>query len=122
MVSLAIWAGPSGAITQTCGPTWTIVPSPNRGTTASSLAAVTAISPTDAWAVGHSLPATLKSKTFTEHWDGTSWTLSSTPNIGPHITTFSGIDADSSGNVWAVGYWYNAHNTQQTLVEQYCPS
>src|SRR5690348_5630714 len=53
---------------------WNIVPSPNVGTT-SHLNSVSVISATDVWAVGYSSTGTL-----IEHWDGTSWSIVSSPN------------------------------------------
>jgi hypothetical protein len=85
---------------------WTVVPSPNGGAINDQLAAVTAISASDAWAVGWYVAgdATL---TLVEHWNGTSWTI--VPS--PHVDTFSvlyGITAVASNDVWAVGY--SSHN------------
>jgi hypothetical protein len=51
------------------GTRWTGVASPNPG--GSFLNAVSALSPSDAWAVGYDNTGTL-----ILHWDGTSWTQS----------------------------------------------
>ncbi len=54
---------------------------------------VAAVSASDVWAVGAGGP-------FTEHWNGTSWSLVSTPD---EAGLLSGMTALSSGTVVAVG-------------------
>jgi hypothetical protein len=75
-------------------------PSPGGPEDQSVLTGVTAISPSDAWAVGAfrtNDPADARSLTF--HWNGNAWT--SVPNsCGP---TLREVFALSSTNVWAVG-------------------
>jgi uncharacterized repeat protein (TIGR01451 family) len=53
-----------------------------------ALEAVDEISPGDVWAVGQQ---------FTEHWDGTAWSVVSSPNIG----TLTSVAGTSSSDVWA---------------------
>jgi hypothetical protein len=57
-------------------------------------AAVVAIGPSDAWAVG--------SQGGVLHWNGTSWSEVSTPQEGKGL--LDGVAATSAGDVWAVGY------------------
>jgi len=97
------------------GTSWKAVSSPSVGTGASQLNGVVALAPNDAWAVGFSTPvpppneaATL---TLIEHWDGTSWTVVTSPNMGPNSiyqsNRLQGIAAVSATDVWAFGS-YNA--------------
>jgi hypothetical protein len=72
----------------------------------SELSGVTALAPNDVWAVGNRngvLPngyAVLR--TFTEHWNGVSWSIVSSPNDSDQDNFLSAATA-SQGTVWAVG-------------------
>ncbi|MEO8285002.1 MAG: S-layer homology domain-containing protein [Chloroflexota bacterium] len=81
------------------GNVWSVVPSPNLGTT-TYLSAVTAISASDAWAVGYSI--TNIYQTLTLHWDGSVWGIVPSPNPQAGNELMS-VDAISSNDVWAVG-------------------
>lgn len=93
------------------GTAWSVVPSPNTGNGQIVLFGVTAIAPNDAWAVGffvEALNGDRPQKTLTEHWDGTSWTVVPSPNVGgPDTQTISnqlrGVIAESANDVWAFG-------------------
>ena len=87
------------------------MPSPNTGNGQIVLFGVTAIAPNDAWAVGffvEALNGDRPQKTLIEHWDGTSWTVVPSPNVGgPDTQTISnqlrGVIAVSANDVWAFG-------------------
>ena len=93
------------------GTAWSVVPSPNSGNGQINLFGVTAIAPNDAWAVGFFVEALNQDrpqKTLIEHWDGTSWTVVPSPNVGgPNTQTISnqlrGVIAVSANDVWAFG-------------------
>jgi hypothetical protein len=75
------------------GANWVSAVTPHAGEGANELNAVLALAPNDAWAVGFSTPdappqqsATL---TLIEHFDGTSWTVVPSPNVGPNSTSQS---------------------------------
>jgi hypothetical protein len=56
--------------------------------------------------VGYHDPCSGPSITYTEHWDGTQWSIVPNPNPG-HLYTYNefyGVAAASTNNVWAVGY------------------
>src|SRR5437667_10446120 len=65
---------PAGALTAACSNGWAVVSSPNVGPYTNELHGVTAISATNAWAVGIA-----SSNTLIEHWNGTAWSVSSSP-------------------------------------------
>ena len=71
------------------GRAWKLQPSPSRG----YLFAVSATSPSNAWAVGS------HGRSLIEHWDGTSWMVEASPKVG----TLDGVAATSPSNAWAVG-------------------
>jgi hypothetical protein len=103
------------------GTSWSQVPSPDPGGTASPhiLNGVVATSAGNAWAVGQYWNGTAY-QTLTEHWNGTSWKHVASPNPAgsakPNI--LSGVAATSPGNVWAVGQ-YNHGLVFQTLIEHW---
>jgi hypothetical protein len=86
------------------GTTWMAMPMAQPGTNTPTISAVTALSPTNAWAVGKDIGATtpVGGGTLTEHWDGTSWTVVPSPSPGgePGLT---GVAARSASDVVAVG-------------------
>ncbi|MEY2547242.1 MAG: hypothetical protein QOG48_2359 [Verrucomicrobiota bacterium] len=109
------------------GTSWTIVNSPNTIAPPSNLLyGVTCVSGSNCWAVGYSttLGAGTGSATQTliERWDGTSWTLVSSPNTNAELRNFvTSVACASASNCWAVGY----HNVgsvttlDQTLIEHW---
>jgi hypothetical protein len=99
------------------GADWNEVPSPNVGTGDSYLRGVTAISPTDAWAVGGYGPRTGTKQTLILHWDGAAWSVVPSPNVEGQSNRFFSIEAISANDLWAVGT-YNSASTG-TLVERY---
>lgn len=83
-----------------------VVPSPNPGPNGNALIGVTAVSATDIWAVGNQrFPAGdgVCASPLTVHWDGTSWSVVSSPTITVACPILSAVAAVSSTDVWAVG-------------------
>jgi hypothetical protein len=79
-----------------------------------SLAGVSALSSSDAWAVG-----ALGTKTLVLHWNGTAWAQVPSPSprgvgIGP-VTNLAGVSALSPADAWAVGCACTS-DTDTTLV------
>jgi hypothetical protein len=93
------------------GTAWSAVSSSSPGNGQKNLFGVAAIAPNDAWAVGFFVEALNQDrpqKTLIEHWDGTSWKVVPSPNVGgPNSTTISnqlrGVIAVSANDVWAFG-------------------
>ncbi len=94
------------------GARWTVVPSPNVGpdsvNQSNRLLGLTANSPTDIWAFGSFFTAdgSGHQMTLLLHYDGTSWTVASSPNPtkGNFLDDllFAGV-VPSPGNVWIFG-------------------
>ena len=40
-----------------------------------------------------------------EHWNGTSWAIVPSPNMGTGNNHLNGVAAVSASDVWAVGYY-----------------
>jgi len=94
-----------------------VVPSANPGsaTTASQLAGVVALTPSNAWAVGSTTSGS--SQALIEHWNGRAWTQATIPAIGTS-SRLNGVAASSDRNIWAAGS-YGDSNGSHTLAEQF---
>src|SRR5579872_3767713 len=101
-------------IEQWNGSAWSIVPSPDQGSSGSSLYGVAAISATDIWVVGTYQDSSSNTYTLTEQWNGTAWNIVASPNGSGQSNTLIGVTAISSSAVWAVGY-----ESTSTLVEKW---
>lgn len=81
------------------GSSWSQVPTPNVPGGANQLAAVTAISPTEVWAVGSAggTPLALR-------WNGSAWNVVYVkPNPGLFAEKLTGIAGVAGNDLWAVG-------------------
>ena len=122
-----VWAvgySTTGSVRQTLieqwnGTSWNVVTSPNpTGSTISTLGAVTVISANDIWAVGEYLNSSSVDVTLAEHWNGTSWSIISSPNMGTSTNLLNGVTAVATNDVWAAGEYFN-NGAYQTLIEQW---
>jgi hypothetical protein len=94
------------------GTTWQTAPAPAAGAFP-DFAAVSAVSPTDVWAVGTDLAS---NSTLAAHWDGHTWQVVTTPCLnGTKIilqengcqqsqNQLTGVTAVAANNVWASGF------------------
>ena len=84
---------------------WSIVPSPSPDIQLNELRGVTAVSASEAWAVGFrggTQPDT-PLETLILRWDGTSWSLVPSPNLPTGANQLFGIASISPRDIWAVG-------------------
>jgi len=92
-----------------------------------SLVSVSAVSRTDAWAVGWYSPAGGgPSSTLVEHWNGRAWSIVPSPNPSRPSGQFIGSDDNlygvsaHGGAAWAVGTFFDGViDGQSTLIEQW---
>jgi alpha-tubulin suppressor-like RCC1 family protein len=92
------------------GTSWKFVAGPITGDFGT---AVTVVSPSDVWAVGDDLEATVS-----EHWNGHAWSVVSTPLLqnGAAPTNFlTGVGSAGSHDIWASGYEGNV-NQQNFMI------
>ena len=73
------------------------------------------LSPSDAWAVGATGVGSLS--TLIEHWTGT-WSRVPSPNPSTRGDQLLGVDARSSTDAWAVGF-YVTGSGHRTLIEHW---
>jgi hypothetical protein len=102
------------------GSAWRELPAVDTGISDDSLHAVSAVTPDDAWAVGtsHDLGGPLR--TVVLHWDGRTWKVVSSPNVGSGQNILFGVAAGPRV-VWAVGR-YRREDRTHTLTMRSCPS
>ncbi|OLE29535.1 MAG: hypothetical protein AUG44_03695 [Actinobacteria bacterium 13_1_20CM_3_71_11] len=82
---------------------WTVVPAAGP-TTGTALAAVTAVSATNLWAVGSvAPPGPAAHRPLIEHNTGSGWKMVAAPNVGTAGGELHGIAAVSAHDIWAVG-------------------
>jgi hypothetical protein len=98
------------------GATWSVVGSPNLGTT-SRINAITAVSPTELWAVGSTYNInTDRTTPLVLHFTGGRWAMSRTPRFAAGDQVLLGVTAVSATDVWAVGDQEVYPDPQQTLA------
>jgi FG-GAP-like repeat len=105
------------------GSKWQVVASPNVGgsTSLNTLTSVDALSRTSAWAVGSYRtpppPGTDSvRKTLIERWNGTSWSVVSSPNPAPFANSLLGVAATGQNDVWAVGWKISAQGLGSLIL------
>jgi hypothetical protein len=96
-----------------------VMPSPNHGSGPNSLAAVAALSATDAWSVGvDSATANGPTLGLAEHWKGTAWHKVGLPQPPGGAVALTGVAGSGANDVWAVGYHFVQGNGM-TLAEHW---
>jgi hypothetical protein len=101
------------------GRSWHEVPSPNPSHRyGNQLAAATAISSEDVWAVGwFAVDATVR-ETLVAQWNGKRWTRPLSPSPGALDNELTGVAATPSGDVWAVGSSADVPLVSSALAER----
>jgi hypothetical protein len=102
------------------GSAWVQFASPNPGINSDQLqdvAVVPGSGGNDAWVTGFykNIPAD-KYSTLFEHWNGTTWSVVSSPNVGGVDNEPVRIFALSANDVWAVGYTVDSSSLDRNLV------
>jgi hypothetical protein len=98
------------------GSAWSIVPSPNVGSSFNHLFSVAAASSNNVWAVGASSNNNVLFQTLIEHWDGAQWSTIASP-LAPGTSSYLyGIAAVAANDIWAVGYIQVGFSAQQPLT------
>ena len=95
---------------------WKVISSPSPGVTGNELISVAVVSANDVWAVGDITVSGGATQTLTEHWNGTQWSVVSSPNPSAFRNVLNGVTAISTNDVWAVGEFNNASGFFQTLT------
>jgi Phosphoesterase family len=84
------------------GRTWSVVRTPDPGSTGNLLYAVDAVSADNVWAVGQQSFAQGPDQGLVEHWNGHSWSVVPLPVSASALVLLDGVTA-SGGQVWVAG-------------------
>ena len=110
---------PSVTVTPTPCTGWNVVSSPNVGSGDNHLFSSAAVGANDIWAVGSWIVGGSTQNTLTEHWDGSTWSVVPSPNMGATYNFLRTVVASASSDVWAIGGWGASGPVLQTLVEHW---
>jgi len=99
----------TGGVTQSLveswnGATWSIVPTPDEGAHSNLLDNLSCDSTTWCVAAGYFYNGSAVTQTLVESWNGTTWSIVPTPNIGTKSNTLLGVSCTSTSSCTAVGY------------------
>lgn len=108
---------PAAVVPPVC-PSCHVVASPNSGAQSNELSAVAAVTPGDAWAVGHYFDNNEHQHQLIEHWDGAQWSILSTPQNISGASDLQSVAALTPADVWVLGgssieHW---NGTQWSIV------
>jgi hypothetical protein len=84
------------------GHRWSVIPTPDPGSTGNHLYAVDAVARDNVWAVGQRLGTQAPDQALVEHWNGRRWSVVSTPVSTAASVMLEGV-AVSGGQVWVDG-------------------
>ena len=100
------------------GNAWTIVATPTLSPGFSQFIAVSVLSPTNVWAVGDTSTDGVTYLTLIEHYDGSSWTVSPSPQSVYGNGALFGISG-SPADLYAVGVGTSPAGADQSLIEHW---
>lgn len=101
------------------GKSWSLETGPNRGSGPHSLVGVSCSSTTSCKAVGSYGTGPEPNRTLIESWNGTKWSLMTSPNQGTNASVLFGVSCVSPTLCKAVGTWTSATEVSHTLVESW---
>ncbi|MBV9008400.1 MAG: dockerin type I repeat-containing protein, partial [Verrucomicrobia bacterium] len=103
------------------GTAWSITSSPNSSNEENFLYGITCTGVSDCWAVGYDYTQDAQLyRTLIEHYDGSSWSIVTSPNGSSQSNYFQAVTCAGAGDCWAVGYYTDdADANIFTLTEYY---
>lgn len=101
------------------GTAWTEYALPDVGSNQNTLLGVSELPNGHTWAVGYYTDANYVDRSLIESWDGTNWSVASSPSPGVQRTILWGTAAVSDTDVWAVGAEMDAASVWHSLAEHF---
>ncbi len=96
------------------GSAWSTIPTPNPSvSTLNALNGVSCASSSNCWATGLGNGTSTTDQTLAEHWNGSTWSIVTTPNPSP-VSILGGVHCVTSSDCWTVG-----HAGGQNLAEHW---
>ena len=100
------------------GTRWSVLPSPNRGTTGDNFDSVSCVSADACTAVGVSGTSGGQTTTLIESWNGSRWSVVPSPN-GPGFTWLWGVSCAATDACSAAGLYFAKAGPPRTLIESW---
>jgi hypothetical protein len=101
------------------GSSWQLFPAQSVPQVTNGLVSIACVSSSSCWAVGYTINIqTVQVETLTLHWNGASWQIVPSPNVGRGFNALYGVACVSDSDCWAVGF-ENGGNAAQTLIERW---
>ncbi len=101
------------------GTRWSVLPTPNRGTTGDNFDSVSCVSADACMAVGAFGISSNGSGTLAESWDGAHWSVLPTPNPVGAVDGFRGVSCTSADACMAVGSSATSDNGPFTTLAEF---
>jgi hypothetical protein len=99
-----VWALTAfGDIIHFDGSSWSAMSVPNVNSFRNYAKAIYAASPDDVWIVGYGGDGRATYIGYAQHWNGSSWSVVSTPLDGQDPSEFRDIDGSGSDDIWIAG-------------------
>ena len=113
-------SGPPSTLAESWdGSRWSVVPSPDPGTSGDSLDGVSCVSRDACMAVGGSGFSSGILRTLAESWDGTRWSVVPSPDAGTSDRLDGGVSCVSADDCVAAGNAYESNGFHASLVESW---
>ena len=103
-------------VAQAAPATWFITPTPSGP---HALYGVSCVSSTRCVAVGSTTKGAGIQRTLVESWNGTKWSVASSPNQGSGVNALYGVSCIGPTKCVAVGSYYANPTAEETLVESW---
>ncbi len=97
---------------------WTVVRTPDPGSTGNHLYAVDAVSPDNVWAAGQQLGAQAPDQGLVEHWNGHRWSVVPLPASVSASVLLDAVTV-AGGQVWVAGESDSPSGGGRPLIERY---
>jgi hypothetical protein len=102
------------------GTAWSIVSSPDVSGISNDLTAVSCVSASFCMAAGYTFNSSFVEQTLIETWNGTSWSIVSSPDTSASEDNFLwGVSCPATSFCMADGYYNDPSGNQLTLVEKW---
>jgi len=98
------------------GSKWSIITSPSPGSVQDGLNGVAAVTTNNIWTVGSFSNTNSSAQTLIEHWNGSKWSVVTSPSPGSGIVSLVDVAVVSANNIWAVG---SSNGFSTTLIEHW---
>jgi len=101
------------------GSKWRVTPSPNPSQYGNILDGISAVSGADVWAAGYYSPPSGGAYTLIEHWNGSQWSITPSPNPSQSVNILYSVSATSNSSIWATGSYTSPNGDGYNLIEHW---